>query len=577
MLRSMMILSLITSTYGAACPSANGVVCGGHGTCSPNGDDNICICDRGYGGVDCLATGCSDPLCGGHGTCQDPAITPGIEGNMAFCLCDGGWSGDDCTTESGDCTPGCVDGRGVCEHGSCKCTSEYAGPTCNELACGPEQKCSDHGTCDQSAALLQFKCTCTEGWAGRACDTSSLPCSDPACGGNGQCDNVQGVCVCNKGFAGHDCTKPSCPNDCGLAENKGRCIDSARCECNAGFAGEGCAYKDCPNKCGGHGQCALNIDPNLEGICKCDAGFTGQDCLAEPCPNACSAHGECKDTGDGHGKICRCASGFTGTDCSECDPDIHCSKHGTCVFDNNKPLCECFGGFSATDCSLAACPLGQAPGKEKAVCSGQGECTRDSDSGQYQCLCDPGFGTVDCHANCTRGILADGTTSKKVCGGHGYCADTQNFAEDGYGAGSCFCEEGWTGEACTEGACPKTVPMDSANGIRRMCGGLGQGACVKSECYCRTGFAPPDCSSAECPNDCSGNGVCMDGGKCACDSGFGGDDCSEPACCDPKCNNHGECKTGRCHCEGTSLRVVVFCLVLHIFCPPCLYVFLIYF
>ena len=549
----LLIASLILTASALECPTSNNIVCAGHGSCSANGDDMVCTCDRGYGGVDCSATGCSDPTCGGHGNCQDPAVTPGIEGSVAFCLCDGGFSGEDCTTEAGDCQPACVDGRGVCEHGSCKCSPEYAGSTCNDFACGLDQKCSDHGTCDQSAGIEQYKCGCVQGWAGRACDTPSVPCHDPTCGGNGQCDNIQGVCICNLGFAGSDCTKSSCPNDCGAAKNKGRCVDDARCECVDGWTGDGCAFKDCPKKCGGRGKCALNLDPDMEGICICDPGFSGADCLADACPNDCNGHGECKDTKDGKGKMCHCTSGYMFSDCLKCDKKFHCNDHGTCKFENDKPVCNCYGGFSGTNCALAACPLGQAPHKEKSVCSSQGECKRNDDNGQYACDCDAGFGTVDCHTTCPFETLSGGQKSTKICGGHGYCADTHDFGEVDYGVGACFCDEGYTGDDCTETACPKTVPLDSDNGIRRQCGGLGQGMCVQSVCFCRSGYAHPDCGSLECPNDCSGTGVCMGSGKCACDSGFGGDDCSEPACCDPMCNGHGECKNGRCHCEGKNL------------------------
>ena len=232
------------------CPSVNGNVCDGHGTCVDNGDLKVCQCDRGYGGSDCTATGCSDPNCGGHGTCQDPATTPGVEGNMAFCECDNGWSGDDCTTDAASCSPPCVDTRGTCTFGVCQCTPEYAGATCADFACGIDQKCSDHGTCDQSAGLTQFKCTCTEGWQGRSCDTPSMPCEDPTCGGNGQCDQVRGFCICNKGFAGHDCKQEACPNKCGADKNKGACVDDARCLCNDGWTGDGCAFKECPKNCG---------------------------------------------------------------------------------------------------------------------------------------------------------------------------------------------------------------------------------------------------------------------------------------------------------------------------------------
>jgi len=550
--RIVLLLALISAAYATQeaapeCPSVNGIICDGHGTCVDNGDLKVCQCDRGYGGSDCTATGCSDPNCGGHGTCQDPATTPGVAGNMAFCECDSGWSGDDCTTDAASCNPPCVDTRGTCSFGVCECTPEYAGATCSDFACGLDQKCSDHGTCDQSPGLAQFKCTCTEGWQGRSCDAPSIPCEDPTCGGNGQCDNQRGFCICNKGFAGHDCKQEACPNKCGADKKKGACVDNARCLCNEGWTGEGCAFKECPNNCGGHGACTLSLDdPDIAGICMCEEGFNGADCMSDSCPDNCNGHGDCKDAGDGKGKMCQCAKGFLGAGCLECDASVHCTSHGTCLFEKEEPRCQCYGGFSGGDCSLASCPVGSPPGKKAAVCSGQGDCERGIETGQYACVCRPGYGTVDCHAVCP---MSTGKNGKMVvCSGQGYCADGSEKGDDGYGVGACFCEEGFTGDDCSETACIKSAPLDGSSGAR-MCGGIGQGVCVKSLCYCRAGFEPPFCNKQSCPNDCSGNGVCDEKGKCACDSGFGGDDCAEPSCCDPKCNGHGECQAGRCHCE----------------------------
>ena len=131
---------------------------------------------------------------------------------------------------------------------------------------------------------------------------------------------------------------------------------------------------------------------------------------------------------------------------------------------------------------------------------------------------------------------------------------------------TCFCDPGFTGDDCSETACIKSAPLDGSGGAR-MCGGIGQGVCVKSLCYCRAGFEPPFCNKQSCPNDCSGNGVCDEKGKCACDSGFGGDDCAEPSCCDPKCNGHGECQAGRCHCEGALSLFILYIVLIVI--PHC--------
>ena len=555
-LTTLLSATTIAKTLPTACPTSDGIECGGHGTCETNGDLKVCQCDRGYGGEGCTVTGCADPTCSNHGSCQDPAITPGVLGNVAFCECESGWTGEKCSTSSVACNPACAADNGVCEFGSCKCKPEFAGPTCAEFACGEGKKCSDHGTCDTSGALEHHKCVCEEGFQGRDCSSTSKACEDPTCSGNGQCNDEEGVCICNTGFSGKNCKVQACPDNCNRAKRQGQCADGLRCECASGFAGAACHLKDCPNKCGGHGDCALNEkNPSIEGICICNEGFYGADCMALPCPNNCNGNGECKDVNDGRGKSCQCNAGFTGSNCLECDPKHHCNEHGTCHFTAAKtPICECFGGFSGMDCGMAACPVGKAPGLAASICSSRGKCARDDGTGQYACKCNTGYGTIDCHAICPRGTLLDGTISEVVCSGHGYCADSNGFGEDGYGQGQCVCEDGWTGTECSEPACMRSIPRSSnATGVgaKRPCGGLGQGACVSGACFCRAGFTPPACAGSECPNDCSGNGVCMgDEGKCACDNGFGGDDCSEPACCDPDCNNHGTCKSGRCHCEA---------------------------
>ena len=245
-----------------------------------------------------------------------------------------------------------------------------------------------------------------------------------------------------------------------------------------------------------------------------------------------------------------------GAGCTECDGDHHCSTHGTCKFEaNGTPMCECYGGFATLDCSMAMCPLGYAVGKEASVCSGQGECERNAKTGNYECACDRGYGTLDCHAVCPSGPVngAGFDGEEAVCSGHGYCADANNKDEPGYGAGSCVCDADWQGDKCQIPQCPRSIPRATGGTRPRPCGGLTQGVCQKSVCFCRAGFSPPDCATPECPNDCSGHGVCRsfdETPRCACDAGFDGDDCSKLACAEPTCNGHGKCISARCHCDN---------------------------
>jgi tenascin len=533
----------------ALCPAPiNGTECNGKGTCQLDAGVEACQCERGWGGKACSVTGCADPTCGGHGACEDPAVDPAVPGNMAACRCEGGWEGDNCETPAGACDPPCVAEQGTCDRGTCVCAQGFAGPTCGDLACGDGARCSGHGSCDAASS----RCICVSGWTGLVCDTTQISCADPTCGGNGVCNEAIGECVCNQGFIGKSCDQLTCEDDCGSAQGRGACI-ADRCVCNDGFSGAGCKAKDCPNKCSGHGSCSPStIDPTVAGMCACDPGFIGADCSQVPCANDCSGHGAC----NANKTACVCDPGYSGDVCTDCDGKHHCSNHGECVWSTETgaapftAMCECFAGFSTDNCAMAACPLGQSPVTTAVptVCSGKGNCKRDAESGQYQCECDDGFGTVDCHAKCPRGKQGAGA----ICGGHGYCAESYAPTEAEYGTGICVCDAEWTGPTCEAAQCDMSVP--ATGGQARPCGGLSQGLCHKEKCYCRAGFSPPACASKECPSQCSGHGVCDDETdpnvpKCACDAGFGGEDCSEAACCDPTCSGHGTCKTGRCHCD----------------------------
>ena len=132
------------------------------------------------------------------------------------------------------------------------------------------------------------------------------------------------------------------------------------------------------------------------------------------------------------------------------------------------------------------------------------------------------------------------------CSGNGKCND-----------GVCACKKGFEGAACLDASCPENCN--------------GQGVCdpVQGMCICSKGFVGLSCSTpyaaaavtlkakevsvtftpitvpaaikpapivddepetiaspVTCPNDCSGNGKCNEGGRCTCKSGFKGDDCS---------------------------------------------------
>ena len=79
----------------------------------------------------------------------------------------------------------------------------------------------------------------------------------------------------------------------------------------------------------------------------------------------------------------------------------------------------------------------------------------------------------------------------------------------------------------------------------------GNGVCLSGSCLCDAGFSGVDCSvSTACPNDCSGNGVCFSG-SCFCNAGFSGADCSSSSSsCPNNCSGHGVCSAGSCFCDA---------------------------
>ena len=68
-----------------SCPSARGIACAGHGTCTNQG----CRCNEGFTGVDCSGVVCPSSqgiVCAGHGTCTNQG-----------CRCNEGSTGTDCS------------------------------------------------------------------------------------------------------------------------------------------------------------------------------------------------------------------------------------------------------------------------------------------------------------------------------------------------------------------------------------------------------------------------------------------------------------------------------------------------
>jgi len=123
------------------------------------------------------------------------------------------------------------------------------------------------------------------------------------------------------------------------------------------------------------------------------------------------------------------------------------------------------------------------------------------------------------------------------CGGHGTC---QLFRE-GSGdsgvqlTGFCVCEDGFGGLACeaqTRRSGDNCLSSWSSRNMRlEECGGADRGTCDPrtNECVCNDGFSGAACSERACPSTnetlCSGNGRCNMIGMCICAPGFYGIAC----------------------------------------------------
>uniref|UniRef100_A0A8C4T7M9 Tenascin C n=1 Tax=Erpetoichthys calabaricus TaxID=27687 RepID=A0A8C4T7M9_ERPCA len=171
--------------------------------------------------------------------------------------------------------------------------------------------------------------------------------------------------------------------------------------------------------------------------------------------------------------------------------------------------------------------------------------------GQVSALKEQCAGSTGCCGTPAIGALE----TKPYCNGHG------NYSTESC---SCVCGPGWTGPNCTEAECPNDC-QDQGRCVDGRCvcfeGFTGEdcgteacpvdcgenGQCVEGVCVCAEGFSGDDCSQTNCPNNCLGRGRCVDD-ECICDEGFTGDDCSE-LICPNDCYDRGRCVNGTCFCD----------------------------
>ncbi|XP_072297564.1 tenascin-R isoform X2 [Eucyclogobius newberryi] len=132
-------------------------------------------------------------------------------------------------------------------------------------------------------------------------------------------------------------------------------------------------------------------------------------------------------------------------------------------------------------------------------------------------------------AQCGSGCCGDGSVMGRLDVGSS-CSSHGTFS---YEICGCLCEEGWTGKNCSEPRCPDDCS--------------GQGICVEGECVCDRDFGGDNCSEPRCPADCSGRGLCIDG-ECVCEESYTGEACMVGRCLND-CSDQGQCVNGTCHCR----------------------------
>jgi len=202
--------------------------------------------------------------------------------------------------------------------------------------------------------------------------------------------------------------------------------------------------------------------------------------------------------------------------------------------------CSCNGLYYGEFCQNMHCPDWDPAADTPMDCTGHGMCVKG------KCLCAAGWGQK---VGALGANVCEDAVCPIDCGKHGMCKGNV-----------CVCQEGWQGPACRE---PKCAGDCNGHGQCTFLSANGPG-----ECVCDYGFKAPDCKGLalyqmlfKCPNECHGNGLCMNG-KCVCQQGYSGIDCSTVICpegtsgpncefraCPRDCSGYGMCFNGECACD----------------------------
>jgi len=590
--------------YTAKCNLSNAVV---QYLPNANFDPNYvhCKCGTNWGGPSCdvnLCPSANGRVCNGIGTCSST--------NQCLQYFEGAYT--------------CGD---QFRWGGCACNidlQEYCSANGSSTYCSGVQTIFqlDSSPCKPyfNATLRQtaYKCFCPPERTGQFCESESCPipflynevltqpCNGLVCAQNST--TLEPYCDCQINnrvfgqamFIGDNCqfdVTSSCAynppgiNNLLLCSNNGVCtpdnpyaiFPSFSCVCDSGYTGVYCERSNCSSPCV-YGQCVAAPD-GTESTCKCTnpSVYTKTidipTCTVPNCgaafPNAAGTACVCTNTSLAP-PLCttlNCYRDPTTNDlCGVTAPDdpIDYSEapfpdgaidtiYKTCGLDG----CECGWKYSKTgNYCTSICDVNHSLGSTFLLVNGARP--RNSlgipETIFSTCLCKPGYdpatncSTTLCKNNAT--LLNSGTCACQPVYTGNYCNATQCGARGSPNSSStCACHLPFTGPFCKSilpaystycqnggsfndaGACQCPFPYTGAQCNGSLC---INGVAVNGSCLCNPNYSGLTCSTLQCPvNSVASNGACV------CATGFSGATCNIS-----QCGPYGIYEYGFCACLG---------------------------
>ncbi|XP_032441139.1 protein jagged-2b isoform X1 [Xiphophorus hellerii] len=493
-----------------------------HGTCNQPWQ---CNCERNWGGLWCEK---DLNYCGRHQPCINGGTCMNTEPNLYYCACPQGYSGKNCEIAEHSCVSNPCSNGGTCRDVAagyeCLCLPGWKGPTCgkhlDECSSSP---CFHGGTCIDLED--GFECVCPPQWEGKTCLIDANECAGQPCVNANSCKNLIGGyhCNCFRGWSGQNCdiNVSGCQGRC---QNGGTCKKGQRgyrCQCPPDFVGNHCEIQrnKCESgPCQNGGRCHVVLDGF---VCECPLEFGGQRCEishwppsdacdSNPCENGATCHSMDQDF------YCACPEGYEGKTCERL-----------------KELCQT-ATCQVIDSCIVAVPIDDSGGVQHVssnVCGPRGRCISQP-TGNFSCICDPGFSGIYCHENINDCISSP-------CKNGGTCID-------GLSSFQCFCPDGWEGQLCD---------LNVNECRHNPCKNGGRCIDLVNDFYCECAddWKGKTCHSRESQCDettCSNGGTCYDHGdafRCSCPPGWEGNTCNtakNSTCASSPCSNGGTCVGG---------------------------------